>query len=164
MRLPVLATYLKAIKRLPNPPKSFMPNLVFTLIRTERRHANQAVFKCPSFMNRFEIYNYLASIYDIHAVDVTTINYPTRWKWDLNRMVKQPIPAFKKAFVTLPYDWEYPPTVNTAQLNEETLERCRLPRFYTPKRTSKKARKFDGKFSGPEQPLFPEQPPLEQYK
>lgn len=155
---------MKSIKRLPNPPKSFMPNLVFTLVRTERRQPNQAVFRCPAFMNRFEIYNYLASIYDIHAIDVSTINYPTRWKWDLNRMVKQPIPSFKKAFVTLPFDWEYPPTVQLEALDAETLERCRLPRFYMPKRTSRKARRFSGKFKGVEREVFPEVPQLEQYK
>lgn len=142
MKLPTLAAYLKSIKRPPGPPKSFLPNITLTLTRSERRYPNQAVFKCPTYLNKFDVANYLQAIYGIKAIRVDTINYPTRFKLDPDRMVKIPIPAFKKAIVTLDHEFVYPETIELDRLDAETRERIVIPTMPKMEFQSKKARKY----------------------
>lgn len=177
MRLPTLAAYLKSIKRPPGPPKSFFPNITFTLVRTERRYPNQAVFRCPLFLTKYDITNYLRGIYGINPIKVDTINYPTRFKMDLGRMIKIPTPALKKAIVTLDEVFDYPPTIELDQIDQDTRQRISLPRQPRPLFHSKKASKFIGPESQEENDLFTtrerildkkpienEEPELVQYK
>ena len=142
MRLPTFAAYLKSIYRPPGPPKSFLPNITLTLTRTERRYPNQAVFRCSSFLTKFDIANYLMALYGIKAIRVDTLNYPTRFKLCPERMVKMPIPAFKKAIVTLEDEFIYPETIELDRLNAETRQRIVIPTMPTPEFQSKNVRKY----------------------
>ena len=142
MKLPTFSAYLKSIIRPPGRPKSFLPNITLTLTRSERRYPNQAVFRCPPFLNKFDIANYLQSIYGIRPLRVDTVNYPTRYKTDLVRLVKIPIPAFKKAYVTLDHEFVYPETINLVELDAETKKRIMLPKLPKPLFQSRRARKY----------------------
>ena len=99
-RFPIIHEYLRSIKR-PARPLSFFPNIPVILKNTHHRLPNQAVFKVPPFMNRFDISNYLTSIYNIPVLQVHTINYDPRIRRDPFTLRRTRVPAWKKAYVTI---------------------------------------------------------------
>lgn len=79
-------------------------------------------------MNRYDIASYFGAIYAVKPLDVQTINYNARSKWDLNRpggrTVQHP---FKKAFLTLPTEFAYPPTLELERLSEGERKAVSVP-------------------------------------
>ncbi|KAJ1980666.1 mitochondrial 54S ribosomal protein YmL41 [Dimargaris xerosporica] len=92
--------------------KVFFPNIIFRLVRSERLQPNQAAFKVPVNVNKFDVRDYLTHLYGVTVLDVRTVIYPGSKK--LNRASKETIkkPRVKKAIVTLAEEFKYPAPPN----------------------------------------------------
>jgi large subunit ribosomal protein L23 len=91
---------------LPKGQKVYFPRFVFTLLRTERKNRNEVVFRCSPILNKFDIQQYLQKLYGLKILNIETITYPAKQTRTGNLIERQP--AWKKAFVTLDHDFEFP--------------------------------------------------------
>jgi large subunit ribosomal protein L23 len=102
-------TKIKAMNGIGAGPRIYFPNVVFAILkRPEHLKSNQALFKVPEHLNKFDIRNYLESIYGVKVTQVNTVRILGKFRRDaIGRMVR--MPNWKKAYVTLDKDFDYPP-------------------------------------------------------
>ncbi|OMH79685.1 54S ribosomal protein L23, mitochondrial [Zancudomyces culisetae] len=103
---------MSAIKQLFGTKKVHFPNLIFTIIRDNKLAPNQAAFKVPLNVNKFDIRDYLTHLYNVKVTDVRTLVLPGRTIIDKKTGQKTLTKRVKKAVVTLDKDFEYPPLPN----------------------------------------------------
>ncbi|OLY85466.1 54S ribosomal protein L23, mitochondrial [Smittium mucronatum] len=80
-----------------------------TIVRDPKLAPNQAAFKVPLHVNKFDIKDYLTNLYKVTVTDVRTVVLPGRPKVDARSGLKILDKRTKKAIVTLSEDFVYPP-------------------------------------------------------
>lgn len=98
------------LKFIPQGPKLYFPNFIFTLVRSGKpRGPNQVVFRVPRILNKLDIQQYLEGLYGVQVKDIKTFNFLPR----VTRMGRSYRPARKNAIVTLKdAKFTYPPATN----------------------------------------------------
>lgn len=80
-------------------PKLFLPNIVFTMIRSgKNRPANQVTFRVPLHLNKLDIKAYLEGLYNVPVAHVETTIFLPR---EDARTGRHKQPTKKNAVVTL---------------------------------------------------------------
>ncbi|KTW27333.1 hypothetical protein T552_02316 [Pneumocystis carinii B80] len=87
----------------------YLPNIVFTLLRSPHLLPTQAAFKVPITVNKFDVRDYLYHIYQIEVTRVRSmICYSKRIRRkDYTRMLER-TPSFKKVIVDMKEPFIYP--------------------------------------------------------
>lgn len=89
-------------------PQAFLPSIFFVLLRgTKQLPPNQAAFRVPNYLQKFDIKQYLEKLYGVNVVAVKTFNFIGRRHRKGVRIVKEP--DWKKAIVTMKEDFNRPP-------------------------------------------------------
>lgn len=98
---------------IPQGPKLYFPNFVFTMVRSGKRRApNEVVFRVPRILNKLDIKQYLEKIYGVRVMDVRTANFLPK----LTRMGTNYTPGRKNAIVTINKSFTYPPITDASLL------------------------------------------------
>lgn len=84
----------------------FFPNIVVSLVRTglkEKEKSNIVTFRIPSFMNKFDLKEYLLKIYGLKCENMKIFNFAARKKSGNRRSGSR-----KNALVELSENFEIP--------------------------------------------------------
>ena len=94
-------------------PKVYFPSFVMAILRPPPAFPrNRSIFKCSPLMNKYDIRNYLESIYGVKVLEVNTIKYlGAKRKDTLGRSIK--LADWKKAVVTFDKPFEHPKPFET---------------------------------------------------
>ncbi|PVU90654.1 hypothetical protein BB559_000992 [Furculomyces boomerangus] len=103
---------MSAIKKIFGTKKVYFPNLIFTIVRDSKIGSNQAAFKVPLHVNKFDIKDYLTNIYKVNVTDVRTVVLPGRPTVDIRTGLRILTKRTKKAIVTLSEEFKYPDPPN----------------------------------------------------
>lgn len=114
---------------IPNGPKYYFPNLVFSIIRSGRIHRspNTFTFRVPTFLTRYDIAQYLEKLYGVTVESIRTQNFLSK----ITRQGKRKIPGKKNAIVTIKDDgfrYPPPPPPNELIFPDESME-MRYPKI-----------------------------------
>ena len=90
---------------------SLFPNLTFRLLRSADFPANMVAFRIPPSLHKFDIKNYLQSVYGLRVLKVRTVNYEGRRKGTGVLATKES--DWKKAIVEFDGKFEYPSITET---------------------------------------------------
>jgi ribosomal protein L23 len=99
---------------IPQGPKVYFPRFTFTLLRSSSNlNPNQAVFRVPKVMNKYDIEQYLQKIYGLNIQNVQTMLYARESK-RVGRYstVKA---SWKKAIVTLDHEFKHPEAIKESR-------------------------------------------------
>ncbi|KAJ2851745.1 mitochondrial 54S ribosomal protein YmL41 [Coemansia brasiliensis] len=88
--------------------KIYFPNIIFKIIPDPRLSKNQAAFRVPLNVNKFDIRDYLTNIYNVTVTDVRTAVLPGKWKLNHYTGRKERTARTKKAIVTMKEEFTYP--------------------------------------------------------
>ncbi|KAJ1916744.1 mitochondrial 54S ribosomal protein YmL41 [Mycoemilia scoparia] len=89
--------------------KVFFPNLIFKIIRDPKLGPNQAAFRVPLNVNKFDIRDYLSHLYKVTVTDVRTVIFPGKKTLDVRTGQRTRTSRIKKAIVTTVEEFKYPP-------------------------------------------------------
>ncbi|PVU98048.1 hypothetical protein BB561_000164 [Smittium simulii] len=100
----------------------FFPNLVFSLLRSNKIESNQAIFKVPLYVNKFDIKDYLTHLYNVTVTDVRTYVLPGKPMRDMRSALKILSSREKRAIVTMKEDFHYPPPPDLEMFGKWTMK------------------------------------------
>ncbi|OMJ29111.1 54S ribosomal protein L23, mitochondrial [Smittium culicis] len=109
---------MSTINKVLGTKKVYFPNLILTLVRDSKLAPNQAAFKVPLHVNKFDIKDYLTNLYKVNVTDVRTVVLPGRPKLDVRSGLKVLDKRTKKAIVTLSEDFNYPEAPDMSKFGE----------------------------------------------
>ncbi|KAM0683307.1 mitochondrial 54S ribosomal protein YmL41 [Mitosporidium daphniae] len=91
----------------PKGPAVYFPKYTVTLLLSAPHHRkNQASFRVPSHITKFDLYQYLTKIYGLNILKISTYNFiPKYYK---ENGVDTRTRAWKKAIVDLDHEFEFP--------------------------------------------------------
>ena len=91
----------------PKGPAVYFPKYTITLLLPAPRHKkNQASFRIPSHINKFDLYQYLTKIYGLNVLRISTYNFIS--KYYKENGIDTRTRAWKKAIVDLDHDFKFP--------------------------------------------------------
>lgn len=113
---------------LPQGPKVYFPNFIFTLVRSGKsRAANQAVFRVPRILNKLDIKQYLEGLYGVKVASVQTFNFLAK----TTRQGRHYTPSRKNAIVKLEgATFKYPPMTDPSLLKHPLENTNKYPKLH----------------------------------
>lgn len=116
------------MKVLPQGPKIWFPNIIFTMVRSGKERApNEVVFRVPRFLNKLDIKQYLEGLYGVKVANVRTVNFLSK----TTRYGVRYIPNKKNAIVTITEPFKFPPPPDPSTIvRNRSIEYNRYPTIH----------------------------------
>lgn len=96
----------------PNGPKVYFPKFSIVMVRSRYLKPNQAAFRVPPFVNKYDIHQYVERIYSASVLKIRTFHFPA--KHSTENGIPTRTRAWKKAIIDLDHNFSYPEYVPPA--------------------------------------------------